>query len=105
MTNVNDENRTVILSMEPQVQVPDWSGLPGWDGYSVPTGIDTSDAPTKYEPVSVTIDSDGDSSFDPSIWIWMCFSDENETSFHLTYGEAAKIRNRLNVLLENYDQI
>lgn len=105
MVHVNDENRRTILSLEPEVAVPDWSGFPGWNGYSVPTGTDTSSAPLKMQPVSLAIDSDGDSSYDPSNWIWLLFSDDEETSFRLTYEEAAQVRNRLNSLLENYDKI
>jgi hypothetical protein len=105
VVHVNDENRKTILSLEAEVVVSDWSGLPGWNGYSVPTGTDTSGAPLKMQPVSIVIDADGDSSYDPSDWIWMSFSDDTETFFRLTYEEAAQVRNRLNILLENYDKL
>jgi len=105
MTSVDDEHRVTVLSLEATVEVPDWSGLPGWNGYSVPAGTDTSRAPTTRVPVALTIDSDGDSSQTPSDWILFMFSNEDENWFMLTYEEVAQVRNRLNILLENYDKL
>lgn len=105
MPSVNDEDRKIVLSLEKEIETPDWSSLPGWDGYSVPAGTDTSRAPTVRVPVALTIDSDGDSSQTPSEWILFMFSDEDENWFMLTYEEAAQVRNRLNILLENYDKL
>ena len=98
-------NETIVLSLQPLVEEADWSGLPGWNGYSVPAGTDVSGAPTKMAPVVMRIDEDFDSSFKPCTWVTMSVSTDDEPHYRLTYGEASRLRNRLNQLLDFYDNL
>lgn len=99
MTLENVTNRTIPLSLEPLVDVQDWSGLPGWDGYSVPTGTDTSGAPWVQEPASLTVDADYESSSVPPHSVLLAFFTDDEPWYRLTYEEAEMLYERLGLIL------
>ena len=103
-TDMTDE-RKIVLSIEDELVTPDWSGLPGWDGYSVPEGTDTSNAPMKPYPVTVTVETDSDSSFTPSQWVWLMFFADEEPWFRFTYGEAVQLRDKLSEAVEWYEKL
>jgi len=97
MNNLNDGK--IELHLEDKVEVEDWSGLPGWNGYSVPTDTDTSGTPLVQKTATLSVHPDFDSSSTPNHWIWLCFFTEDEPFFKLSYSEAEQLRDRLTELL------
>lgn len=99
---VDTTNETIPLSIHRPMESPDWSGLPGWDGYSIPTGTDTSGVTdTVLTPAHLSVDVDQDSSFDPPVWVHIALTDEAHDfdRIKLTYAEARLLRDRLILIL------
>lgn len=102
MSLIDRTNEQIPLSLHEPMESADWSGLPGWDGYSVPTGTDTSAATgTKLTPAGLWVDADSDSSFAPSHWVHVCWTDDEHDSdrIKLTYEEARRLRDRLTLIV------
>lgn len=102
MSLVDRTNETILLSTHRPMESPDWSGLPGWDGYSVPTGTDMSGVTgTVFTPAELNVDVDGDSSCDPRHWVHICWTDDEHDSdrIKLTYEEAGLLHDRLGLIL------
>ena len=101
MSLVDRTNETILLSLEDDVSVLDFSSIEGYDGYSAPISpdIDYSALPTVLEPASLSIDADGDSSQTPDSWIWFSFFVDDEPAYRLTYEEAEKVYDRLGRIL------
>jgi len=54
----------------------------------------------------IHIESDGDSSMDPEQWITVYgLGETQDLHFDMSYEETAELRDRLNHLLERYDEI
>jgi hypothetical protein len=72
------------------------------DGSKKAKGIELSIPHTRVQPlegqknITLSVQEDFDTSENPNSWIWLSFTDENETSFMLTREEAARLRDRLN---------
>jgi len=76
------------------------------DGSKKAKEIELSIPHTRVQPlegqknITVSVQEDFDSSENPNSWIWLSFTDENETCFMLTREEAARLRDRLNFCVE-----
>ncbi len=104
MTLVDRTNEKIDLSLEGDVEVYDFSGLPGWNGHSIPTDVyeetDPDTIPTVKRPASLSIDADFESSRDPQDVVWfMFFANDDEPWFKLTYEEAELVYQRLGLIL------
>ena len=52
-----------------------------------------------FDPASLHIDTDYDTSLTPSSRVWFMFATDNEPWFKLTYEEAAQVHDRLGRIL------
>lgn len=100
---VDETNETVELSLEDKVVVDDWSGLPGWNGYGIPTEvyyeIQPGTLPTIEKSATISIDLDFESSRTPQEIVWFMFFTDDEPWFKLTLEEAEKVYDRLGRVL------
>lgn len=102
MSLVDRTNERIPLSLHKPMIGPDWSGLPGWNGYGVPADTDVSGVTaTKETPAELYVDADSDSSFDPSHWVAIHLTDEvnDSSAIKLTYDEAGLLHDRLGLIL------